>query len=162
MSSKLALVGNVIYWLYERFIFLLIYVTTFIIITGITITAISALFGDSFPKGGWPVIVLLVLSSMPGIAFFYWQFKVIRWRVANPEHYSEEKAVNEAARIAADEKAESALSNPFWSVIERLFYLALVIGGIYVAYLVVSSLPVSAAIILGAMIIGFCILALKS
>lgn len=157
MAGKLASVGNALYIMYDRTVTALLYFTFFIVMTGITVAVISITLGSTMPKGGWALGIVFAVSAVPGLAFLFWRIRLLRWRTANPQLYADEMAADAAARVAALERAKSLPPHPFWSSVESLttglFYVALSIGGIYIAYLIVSSLPVSVAIVLGALII---------
>lgn len=173
MRQKLKATGDAIYWVYDRTVTGIIYGFLFIIITSITLVILAISFESVLPKGRGPILALVGISTLPGILIFYFWWRGAKWRRENPEAYAAQQAKKEADRKAALKAAKSAPSGPIdqflagvISLIGGLvvvgFYIVIGLVVLYLGYLLITAMSVPVAILIGAIIIGFCILAARN
>ena len=141
-------------------------------ITGATMLALAFTLESVLPKGqgaGLGVgIALLISCAIPSSLILYFRWKNFKWRHDNPEAYKAKKAMQEAALVTAQNAPPGPIKTYIIGILDGiggLLKVALIIAAccliLYVAYLIIISIPVSVAVIIGAIIIGLCILAAK-
>lgn len=125
-------------------------------VIGIILLVIVGVNFEAFiPKGSPAILVLLMLSMLLAVPVTLW----IRHRYIHAhERQAQQALAAEEARKAPPSAAEEAIG----AIAKLVFIGAAVAAGLYVAFLAISALPLNVAIILGAVIIGVCILTRRS
>lgn len=185
MDERYITVGKAAYRVYDRIasavVSAAIYAIIFIVLTIMCLIPIAIFFGDRVFSGhaDWRMFAAFGIAPIPACVVFYLQWRGARWRRKNPKAWAEEQAKKQADKTQRDADFQAALQaarnappgplmQAFTGVLNVIFeiakygiYLLLVVGGGFLAYEAVSSMSVSVAIIVGAVIIGLCILAAR-
>ena len=117
---------------------------------------------DRIPNGALSVAGVMALSLALAFPIFRWW----RHQIIHKDEIVAKRLAVEEARALEIASALPRLPSAFEETIGGLFKLAgiVLVAGVvlYIAYVVIAMLPVSVAIILGAVIVGLCILAAAS
>lgn len=130
-----------------------------LVIALVVMAVIAVNFSDYIPEGLPAVFGIMALSLLLALPItFWWRYQLVHKDRLAVERKAREKAYEEELQKATL-KAKSQPPGPIETVLIAIFYIGVGLVVLYVAYQLIASLPVSVAVILGAAIIGVCIIA---
>lgn len=179
MDDKTSLPSGPLYRAYCTIVTAFIYSMAYLFVSFIIFMVIALNLDSYYPVKGPFMVGLLILSFVPATVFSYFKWKGAKWRREHPEEYAAEQASKEADAIRKQAEVQAKIeydrANPsegmkiFIGFMELVEGLVKLIGGFvavavigWIIYAIFTSISTPVAILLGAVIIGFCILAAAS